>query len=245
MDKQALTSCPAQPKPMLLIESGTYNYLKSNGDRTNFNPIQVIPSRLPACRDWLKWGLWNACKQLPLAQGWSSREKLRKKKKNKLKVPTMDLHSLVSFHNRTTVNWRRKEFWDSITHFQITFFLTGLKPGFWNAWDWGVGGGRGVTGKSSRCRQVLQKKNRTWGEGCLFVFLRREVWDQDKCLINSVLHYGIIPELLKKKKKKQWHIVPPTTMYLLPWVFRKIGRYNLSRFECVNKEMRTSLLCCT
>lgn len=81
-----------------------------------------------------------------------------------------------------------------------------------------------------------------WFLVTVVVFLRWEVWDQEKCLINSSFRCGVIPKL---QKPKQWHMVLPPTVYLLPWVFRKIGKHSLSRFECVNKYMRTSLLCRT
>lgn len=81
-----------------------------------------------------------------------------------------------------------------------------------------------------------------WFLVTVVVFLRWEVWDQEKCLINSSFCYGIIPKL---QKTKQWHMVLPPTVYILPWVFGKIGKHSLSRFECVNKYMRTSLLCRT
>lgn len=53
----------------------------------------------------------------------------------------MDLHYSVSFHNRTTVDWRRKEHWEPVTHFHTTVLLVGLKSEFWNALD--LGGGLG------------------------------------------------------------------------------------------------------
>lgn len=54
-----------QSKPMLLIESGNYNYLKSNRDRTSFSPNRVIPSSLHVFRDWLKRGFWGVCNSGP------------------------------------------------------------------------------------------------------------------------------------------------------------------------------------